>query len=47
MSDIAVASHYPGPTQIGVRVEPKALHKANRRFQSRMRWLKRKAYNDA
>jgi hypothetical protein len=29
------------------RVDPKALHKANRRFQKRMRWLKRKAYNDA
>jgi TolA-binding protein len=29
------------------RVEPKALHKANGRFQRRMRWLKRKAYNDA
>jgi hypothetical protein len=29
------------------RVEPKALHKANERFQRRMRWLKRKAYNDA
>jgi hypothetical protein len=29
------------------RVEPKALHKANARFQRRMRWLKRKAYNDA
>ena len=29
------------------RVETKALYKANRRFQRRMRWLKRKAYNDA
>ena len=29
------------------RVEAKALYKANRRFQRRMRWLKRKAYNDA
>jgi hypothetical protein len=29
------------------RVEPKALYKANGRFQRRMRWLKRKAYNDA
>ena len=28
-------------------VEPKALYKANRRFKRRMRWLKRKAYNDA
>jgi hypothetical protein len=27
--------------------EPKALYKANRRFKRRMRWLKRKAYNDA
>jgi hypothetical protein len=26
---------------------PKALYKANRRFKLRMRWLKRKAYNDA
>lgn len=29
------------------RVEPKALHKANVRFKKRMRWLKRRAYNDA
>jgi hypothetical protein len=29
------------------RVEPRALYRANRRFQKRMRWLKRKAYNDA
>jgi hypothetical protein len=29
------------------RGDPKALHKANRRFKPRMRWLKRKAYNDA
>jgi hypothetical protein len=29
------------------RVEAKALYKANRRFQRRMRWLKRKVYNDA
>jgi hypothetical protein len=29
------------------RGEPKALSKANRRFKRRMRWLKRKAYNDA
>ena len=29
------------------RGEAKALYKANRRFKLRMRWLKRKAYNDA
>jgi hypothetical protein len=29
------------------RGEAKALYKANRRFKRRMRWLKRKAYNDA
>jgi len=29
------------------RAEAKALYKANRRFKLRMRWLKRKAYNDA
>jgi hypothetical protein len=29
------------------RGEPKALYRANRRFKRRMRWLKRKAYNDA
>jgi len=29
------------------RGDPKALYKANRRFKLRMRWLKRKAYNDA
>jgi hypothetical protein len=29
------------------RGEPKALYKANCRFKRRMRWLKRKAYNDA
>jgi hypothetical protein len=29
------------------QIDPKALHKANTRFQRRMRWLKRKAYNDA
>jgi hypothetical protein len=29
------------------RVEPQALYRANRRFQRRMRWLKREAYNDA
>ena len=28
-------------------VDPKALHKANRRFKRRLRWLKRQAYNDA
>ena len=27
------------------RGDPKALHKANRRFKARMRWAKRKAYN--
>jgi hypothetical protein len=27
--------------------KPKALYKAHRRFKRRMRWLKRKAYNDA
>lgn len=31
----------------GVFGEPKALYKASRRFKRRMRWLKRKAYNDA
>lgn len=29
------------------RVEAKALYKANEKFKKRMRWLKRKAYNDA
>jgi hypothetical protein len=29
------------------RGEAKALYKANRRFKRRMRWVKRKAYNDA
>jgi hypothetical protein len=29
------------------RIDPRALYKANRRFRKRMRWLKRKAYNDA
>lgn len=33
-----------GPDRRG---EAKALYKANRRFKLRMRWLKRKAYNDA
>ena len=28
------------------RIDPKAPHKANTRFQRRMGWLKRKAYND-
>jgi hypothetical protein len=27
------------------RGDPKALHKANRRFKARLRWIKRKAYN--
>ncbi|MFO7572723.1 MAG: hypothetical protein R6W48_09025 [Gaiellaceae bacterium] len=27
------------------RGDPKALHKANRRFKGRLRWIKRKAYN--
>jgi hypothetical protein len=27
------------------RGDPKALHRANRRFKSRLRWVKRKAYN--
>ena len=31
----------------GKVVDPKALHKANRRFKRRLRWLKRQAYNDA
>jgi hypothetical protein len=35
------------PWGLGRRGEPKALYKANRRFKRRMRWLKRKAYNDA
>jgi hypothetical protein len=37
----------PWATPLKDRVEPKALYKANRRFKRRMRWLKRKAYNDA
>ena len=42
--------HRPGvaiPWGIDGRGDPKALYKANRRFKRRMRWLKRKAYNDA
>jgi hypothetical protein len=40
-----VALPWAGPAK--GRVEPKALYKANQRFKRRMRWLKRKAYNDA
>jgi hypothetical protein len=39
-------NYLPWGDQSARRVDAKALYRANSRFKKRMRWLKRKAYND-